>query len=346
MNPIRVLVVDDSPVMRAMITRLLGRDNELEVIGQAANPQEARQAIKELNPDVMTLDIEMPGMSGLDFLDRVMRLRPMPVVMVSSLTQRGADESIRALEAGAIDCLPKPSPSNPDSLEQLALKVKAAARARLRRNGGADAPVPTRAAATYEPGSHVVVIGASTGGVEALGMLLASYPANCPPTVIAQHMPEAFLAKLAMRLNNRFAPEIALAVDKAPLVPGRVYLAPGGNRHVEIADGAVRSCRIREGAPVNGHCPSVDVLFQSASAARPAQTLGVILTGIGRDGADGLLALRRAGVATLGQDEATSLVYGMPRVAWEVGAVQRQIPLDSIGAEILGMTQQKQQGRH
>lgn len=344
MRPVRVLVVDDSPVMRAMITSILGRDDGIEVVGQASHPLEARQAIKDLDPDVMTLDIEMPGMSGLDFLDRVMRLRPMPVVMVSSLTQRGADESIRALEAGAVDCIPKPSPGNPNSLDHLPVRVKAAARARLRRGFGAGEAAEARVPGSYRPGSHVVVLGSSTGGVEALSTVLATYPANCPPTVIAQHMPEAFLAKLAMRLDNRFAPEIAVAHDGAPLMPGRVYFAPGGRRHVEIAGGAVRTCRVREGEPVNGYCPSVDLLFHSASKAQPAQTLGVILTGMGRDGAEGLLALRQAGGATLGQDEATSLIYGMPRAAWEAGAVQRQVPLEGIGAEILGITQQKQQG--
>jgi two-component system chemotaxis response regulator CheB len=341
-RPIRVLIVDDSAAMRGLISALLRRDPDIQVVGEATDPLEARQAIKDLQPDVVTLDVEMPNMNGLEFLERIMRLRPTPVIMISNLTQRGAQETIRALETGAVDCMAKPSPGNLGSLEQLPARVKMASKAKLRSS--ADGAVHDKPADGYRPGRSIVVIGSSTGGVEALSTILAAFPANCPPTVIAQHMPESFLASLAARLNKRFAPEIAVASDGAPLIPGRVYFAPGGRRHIEIAEGSPRRCRIREDEPVNGFCPSVDLLFHSAGRVDPGNALGVILTGMGRDGAEGLLAMRRAGAATLGQDEATSLIYGMPKAAFEVGAVERQVPLPVIGIEILSMTQQKQEG--
>jgi two-component system chemotaxis response regulator CheB len=347
MRRVRVLVVDDSAAMRGLISALLRRDPTIEVVGEAADPLEARQAIKDLHPDVVTLDVEMPKMNGLEFLERLMRLRPTPVIMISNLTQRGAQETIRALEIGAIDCMAKPAPGNLGSLEQLPSRVKMAAKAKLSQAGSgpsAAAPPSAKPGDGYQPGRRVVAIGSSTGGVEALSAVLAHFPANCPPTVIAQHMPESFLASLAMRLNKRFAPEIAVAYDGAPLVPGRVYFAPGGRKHVEIVEGLPRKCRIREDEPINGYCPSVDLLFNSVSSAEPANALGVILTGMGRDGAEGLLAMRRAGAATLGQDEATSLIYGMPKAAFEIGAVERQLPLPRIGAEILNLTQIRQEG--
>jgi two-component system chemotaxis response regulator CheB len=345
MRRIRVLVVDDSAAMRGLISALLRRDPTIEVVGEAADPLEARQAIKDLHPDVVTLDVEMPKMNGLEFLERLMRLRPTPVIMISNLTQRGAQETIRALEIGAIDCMAKPAPGNLGSLEQLPSRVKMAAKAKLSQAGSSDpAAPPAKANDGYRPGRRIVAIGSSTGGVEALSTVLAHFPANCPPTVIAQHMPESFLASLAMRLDKRFAPEIAIAYDGAPLLAGRVYFAPGGRKHVEIVEGSPRKCRIREDEPINGYCPSVDLLFNSVRGAEPANALGVILTGMGRDGAEGLLAMRRAGAATLGQDEATSLIYGMPKAAFEIGAVERQVPLPRIGAEILNLTQTKQEG--
>jgi two-component system chemotaxis response regulator CheB len=345
-RPVRVLIVDDSTSMRGLIAALLRRDPAIEVVGEAADPIEARQAIKDLSPDVVTLDVEMPRMNGLEFLEKLMRLRPTPVIMISSRTQRGAQETIQALETGAVDCLAKPAPGSLGSLEQLPAKVKMAAKARLRPlNGAVASTVQQRPAESgYVPGRRIVAIGSSTGGVEALSAVLAHYPANCPPTVIAQHMPESFLVSLAARLDKRFAPEIAIAQEGAPLVPGRVYFAPGGRRHVEVVEGSPRKCRIREGDPINGYCPSVDLLFSSVSRAEPARALGVILTGMGRDGAEGLLAMRKAGAATIGQDEASSLIYGMPKAAHEIGAVERQVPLHNIGAEILGITQLKQEG--
>ncbi len=343
MKPIRVLVVDDSVVMRGLITSLLRRDADIEVVGEASDPLEARQAINQLNPDVVTLDVEMPNMNGLEFLNRIMRLRPMPVIMISNLTQRGAQASIQALEAGAVDCIAKPTSGNLGELERLASKVRMAAKAQIRREPQKEPAKEIRTDESYRPSRRIVAIGSSTGGVEALSSILRHFPANCPPTVVAQHMPETFLGNLTARFNNLYAPTIALAVDGAPLLPGHVYFAPGGRKHLEVVEGSPKRCAIREGDPINGYCPSVDLLFKSTSRVG-ADALGVILTGMGRDGADGLLAMRRAGASTIGQDEASSLIYGMPRVAFEIGAVERQVPLANIGAQILSLTKIKQEG--
>lgn len=335
-KPIRVLVVDDSATMRSLLSVALRRDPQIEVVGHAADALEARDKIKALNPDVVTLDVEMPAMNGLDFLDKIMRLRPMPVVMVSSLTGRDAAATLTALELGAVDCISKAAFSDERAFATLVATVKAAARARIRPRPGAAAPAP--AAAGYAPGGQVVAIGSSTGGVEALISVLTQFPANCPPTVITQHMPAAFTKSFAERLNRLCRPQVHEAVDGAPLRPGQVYLAPGGATHLEVAGGAALRCRLRASDPVNGHRPAVDVLFASLARAAGAAAVGVILTGMGRDGAAGLLALRQAGAATLGQDEASSLVYGMPRAAFELGAVDKQLPLDRIGAAILALT--------
>ncbi|MCB1380160.1 MAG: chemotaxis response regulator protein-glutamate methylesterase [Alphaproteobacteria bacterium] len=336
MSAVRVLVVDDSATMRHMVADCLGADRGIEVVGFAANANAAREAIKQLNPDVMTLDVEMPEMDGLAFLEKVMRLRPMPVVMVSTLTSRGSDTAISALALGAVDCVAKPSPANPDSFEELPQKVKLAANVtRLRRPD----VVPVRkAAGSYVPSDRIVAIGSSTGGVEALIAVLSSYPPNCPPTVITQHMPAHFTASFAQRLNRMCAPTVAEAHQGAPLVAGRVYVAPGGTQHLEVGGQRVLTCTLRAGQPVNGHCPSVDVLFNSVARAAGGKALGVILTGMGRDGAKGLLAMRHAGCRTIGQDAATSIVYGMPKAAHEIGAVGSQLALDAIGPEILSAT--------
>lgn len=326
---VRVLVVDDSATMRGVISATLRVDPEIAVVGQAADPYEARQLIKQLSPDVITLDIEMPNMDGLAFLDKIMRLRPTPVIMVSTLTQAGAEVNLRALEIGAFDCVAKPSSYNRDSFEQLAEKVKAAAKSRRR-------PVLAQRAAaqpvgSYAPDGRLVAIGSSTGGVEALITILSKFPANCPPTVISQHMPPTFTASFAARLNKLSAAEVSEAVDGAKLQNGHVYLAPG-NAHLEVSGGYVR---LSDGPKVNGHRPSVDVMFHSVLRSAGARSVGVILTGLGRDGAEGLLALREAGAETIGQDEASCVVYGMPRAAYEIGAVMRQLPLERIAERIL-----------
>ncbi|TKT75491.1 chemotaxis response regulator protein-glutamate methylesterase [Aquamicrobium sp. LC103] len=335
MSSVKVLVVDDSATMRSLISAMLRRDPEIVVVGQAGDPLEAREAIKQLNPDVMTLDVEMPNMNGLAFLEKVMRLRPMPVVMVSTLTQRGADVTLAALELGAVDCVGKPTSgmSPGDAFGDLAEKVKAAARARVR--AASDRPASQVARGAFRPDGRVVAIGSSTGGVEALQSLLSAFPANCPPTVITQHMPATFTKSFAERLNRVCAAQVSEATEGAVLEPGRVYIAPGGNAHLAISGALQKRCRLVDAPAVNGHRPSVDMLFQSVAASAGQGAVGVILTGMGRDGAQGLLAMRKAGAETVGQSEASCVVYGMPRVAHEIGAVQRQFSLERIGAEII-----------
>ena len=333
--PIRVMVVDDSPTMRGLITAALRRDPEIEVVGSAADPLEARALIKELNPDVITLDIEMPNMNGLEFLEKIMRLRPMPVVMVSTLTQAGADITLQALEMGAIDAVGKPGAgvTAAEAFAELTLKVKTAARSRVRARATVESPRPRD---DYRPApDHILAIGASTGGVEALLTILSAFPANCHATVITQHMPATFTASFAARLDKMSAATVSEAVDGAPLIPGHVYLAPGGVAHLEVS-GAAPRCRLTQGDTVSGHRPSVDMLFRSVARLKRPMT-GVILTGMGRDGAQGLLEMRTAGAHTLGQDESSCVVYGMPRVAHEIGAVERQLPLHRLPSAILDL---------
>ena len=331
---VRVLIVDDSPTMRGLITAALRRDPEIEVLGSAADPLEAREAIKRLNPDVITLDVEMPNMNGLEFLEKIMRLRPMPVVMVSTLTQAGAEITLAALELGAVDAVGKPCAgiTAMEAFADLAAKVKVAARSRVRTGGGAPAARPD---AGYRANRDMVLaIGASTGGVEALLTILSAFPADCPATVVTQHMPATFTKSFAARLDKLCAASVKEAEDGDVLLPGRIFLAPGGEAHLEVSRGSSPRCRLRTGDTVSGHRPSVDVLFESV-ARLDQKAVGVILTGMGRDGAQGLLHMRQAGARTLGQDEATSVVYGMPRAAHELGAVERQLPLGRIGSAIL-----------
>jgi two-component system chemotaxis response regulator CheB len=321
--------------MRGLITAALRRDPEIEVVGSAADPLEARALIKALNPDVLTLDVEMPNMNGLEFLEKIMRLRPMPVVMVSTLTQAGAEITLEALEMGAVDAVGKPGAgvTAVEAFAALTLKVKTAARSRVRARGPAQA-APARPDYRASP-DHILAIGASTGGVEALLTLLSAFPADCPATLVTQHMPATFTASFAARLNKASAATVSEAVDGAPLTPGHIYIAPGGRTHLE-ATGATPRCRLSDGDAVSGHRPSVDVLFRSVARLGRPMT-GVILTGMGRDGAQGLLEMREAGARTLGQDEASSVVYGMPRVAHEIGAVERQLPLTRLSSAILDL---------
>jgi two-component system, chemotaxis family, protein-glutamate methylesterase/glutaminase len=343
MTNVRVLIVDDSSTMRNLICNALSRDTEIEVVGMARDPLEAREAMKALNPDVVTLDVEMPNMNGLDFLEKIMRLRPTPVIMVSNLTSHGTDATIRALEIGAFDCIAKPSSGEALMFADLPGKVKAAAAARmhlaegrLRRVNGGDKPTDTHL--DYKPDGKIVAIGASTGGVEALIAVVSRFPENCPPTVITQHMPGTFTKSFADRLNRICVARVCEATEGAPLMQGQIYLAPGGVAHLEVVAGKQMTCRLNTAAPVNGHRPSVDVLFDSVATAAKGRAVGVILTGMGRDGAEGLVAMRKAGAKTLGQDKATSLVYGMPKVAFERGGVEKQAPLEKISDEILRLT--------
>jgi two-component system chemotaxis response regulator CheB len=327
---IRTLIVDDSATMRALIAVTLRRDPGITVVGQAGNPQEARAAIKALNPDVITLDIDMPGMNGLDFLEKLMRLRPMPVVMISTLTARGAEATLKALALGAVECVVKPSRG--EGFDNLAGAIHTAASARVRAPADLPqglAPVP------FHGDGTIVAIGASTGGVEALVALLASFPANCPPTLITQHIRPAFTRSLAERLDRSCAASVSEAEDGAPLLSGCVYLAPGGAAHLAVAGSGPWRCSLQPGPAVNGHCPSIDVLFASLARHAGSRAVGTILTGMGRDGAQGLLAIRERGGRTLGQDQDSCVVYGMPRAAYEIGAVEAQVPLNMMAGRIL-----------
>ena len=332
----RVLIVDDSLTIRRLLRHCLSSDPRLEVVGEAADPIEARALIKALNPDVLTLDVEMPSMNGIDFLERLMRLRPMPVVMISTETHRGSAAAVEALSLGAVDCIGKPAPDTLPALSgHIADVVALAATAQVRPRAARTAEPPQ--SAPYEWGGQIVLIGASTGGVDALETVLASYPENCPPTLITQHMPAAFLASFADRLALRVRPRFALAVDGAPVEQGRVYLAPGGETHLTLRSAGNLQCRLSPGEKRSGHRPSVDVMFGSALPIAQ-RTVAVLLTGMGRDGAEEMANLHRAGATGIAQDAATSVVFGMPRAAIEAGGADHTLPLDRIGPFILNKT--------
>lgn len=337
---IRVIIVDDSATMRAVIATYLQADSEIEVVGHASDPHEARNLIKALMPDVITLDIEMPNMNGISFLEKIMQLRPTPVIMVSSLTQAGADINLRALEIGAFDCVAKPSSIAPDSFCNLAEKVKAAARygCKLRSHKMASNPAVFN---NYESDGRLIAIGSSTGGVEALIEILSKFPENCPPVVISQHMPPAFTKSFAARLNKLCKPSVCEAEDGQRLEIGHVYLAPG-DRHLELAGRVSPEVRLSQADKVNGHRPSVDVMFKSIAGRVGNRAVATILTGLGCDGAEGLLALRNAGAETFGQDASSCVVYGMPRAAFELGAVEKQVPLEKMAAQLLATTSVRQ----
>lgn len=330
---VRVLVVDDSPTMRAILRAWLERDADIVVVGEAGDPYEAREAVKALSPDVITLDVNMPRMDGLEFLEKLMRLRPTPVIMVSSEVAAGAAASIEALATGAFDCVVKPVNGEvAEAFGDLALKVKAAARAPRATLGMRVRHAPP--STDFRPNGRIVAIGASTGGVDALLSVLSAFPANCPPTMVVQHMPISFTRSFAQRLDQNCAAKVREACDGAPLESGLIYIAPGGLAHLEVSGSQRPACRLTPGDPQSGHRPSVDVLFGSV-AAFGVCAVGVILTGMGRDGAAGLLQMREAGAVTIGQDAGSSLVYGMPRAASEAGAVGRELPLEKIPAAIL-----------
>lgn len=338
---VRVIVVDDSALMRQILTKALSSDPEIEVVGSAPDPHVARQKIKELDPDVITLDVEMPRMDGLTFLERIMRLRPTPVVMVSTLTQKGADTTLQALELGAVDFIGKPTidvqSGWKDLQDELIAKVKTAATARVKPiSDRADEAKARRVSALgFRSTDRIVAIGASTGGVEALREVIAAMPADGPPILIAQHMPASFTQRFAERLDSLSAMSVSEATDGARVMPGHAYIAPG-NRHLMLArSGAHFHCRLTDDEAVSGHRPSVDVLFDSVVSAAGSNAIGVILTGMGKDGAAGLLKLREAGAFTLGQDEASCLIYGMPRAAKTAGAVAEEHPLGRIAAMII-----------
>ncbi len=334
---IRVLVVDDSALIRAVLSRALGADGDIVVVGTAADAAEARAKIKALNPDVVTLDIEMPDMNGLAFLDKLMRLHPMRVVMVSTLTTRGASETLLALELGAVDFAAKPTPDLSGGIEafgaDLRDKVRAAAVARVRPRASI-APPAAKLRSLPAPAGALIAIGASTGGVEAIRQVLTELPRDCPPVVIAQHMPAGFTARFAARLDELSELRVAEAEDGMPLARGRAYVARGDWHLRIVRRGGELGCRLGRDETVSGHRPSVDVLFSSVADVAGPLAVGIILTGMGRDGASGLKRMRDAGAQTIGQSEASALVYGMPRVAFEEGAVREQAPLEAIAGRL------------
>lgn len=333
---IRVLVVDDSALIREVLSRTLGRDGDIMVVGTAEDPIEAREKIKAFNPDVVTLDIEMPNMNGLAFLDKLMRLHPLPVVMVSTLTTKGASETLLALELGAVDFVAKPSTDLAGGLEafgaNLREKVRAASTSRVGAPVARTPALKLRTAAA--PAGALIAIGASTGGVEAIRVVLGDMPADCPPIVIAQHMPPGFTARFAARLDELSEVHVVEAEDRMPLEPGTAYVARGDwHLRVERSSGQLK-CRLTQDELTSGHRPSVDVLFESVAHVVGSMAVGAILTGMGRDGARGLKLMRDAGAYTVGQSPASALVYGMPRVAFEEGAVVEQAPIEAIAGKL------------
>jgi two-component system chemotaxis response regulator CheB len=334
---ITVLVVDDSALIREVLSRTLGRDGDITVVGTAEDPIEAREKIKTLNPDVLTLDIEMPNMNGLAFLDKLMRLHPMPVVMVSTLTTKGASETLLALELGAVDFVAKASTDLAGGLEafgaSLREKVRAAAPSRVRGHGAKPA-VGQRLRTAAAPAGSLIAIGASTGGVEAIRIVLGELPADCPPIVIAQHMPAGFTTRFAARLDELCEVTVVEAEDRMPLEAGHAYVARGDwHLRVERSSGQLK-CRLTQDELTSGHRPSVDVLFESVARTVGPMAVGAILTGMGRDGARGLKLMRDAGAFTVGQSAASALVYGMPRVAFEEGAVAEQVPVEAVAGRL------------
>ena len=331
MSKIRVLVVDDSAFVRQLLSEMLASDPLIEVVGAAPNPFVARDMIKTLNPDVLTLDIEMPRMDGLAFLEKIMALRPMPVVMISSLTQKGAEIALCALEMGAIDFVAKPVVGLVDGLPALRGEIIA----KVRTLSGTKVQPIRKPGASYNTSEKIIAVGASTGGVEALQELLMAFPSDSPAIVVTQHMPAMFTASFANRLNQCCAVTVSQAQNGQRVLPGHVYIAPGAF-HLELArNGANYVCRVHDEAPVSGHRPSVDVLFRSVAHAAGPNAVGVILTGMGKDGAVGLLEMRTAGASTVGQDEASCVVYGMPKAAREGGAVEMELPLNKIAHHVL-----------
>ena len=343
MKAIRILIVDDSAVVRQTLTAIFAREPDLVVVGSARDPYDAREKIKALSPDVLTLDVEMPKMDGITFLKNLMRLRPMPVVMVSSLTERGADVSLEALDIGAVDFVTKPKLGTSDGLEDLAYeicaKVRAAAGARLSAKVPAEraAPRSKRQAPLLATTDRIVGIGASTGGTEAIATILAALPPDAAPIVIAQHIPEMFSERFARRLDESSAIRVREAKDGDPLVLGTAYVAPGNYHLSVVRSGAKYLCSVTQGERVNRHRPSVDVLFRSLATAAGHNAVGALLTGMGDDGAAGLKALRDSGAATLAQDKETSVVWGMPGEAVKLGAAAEVVPLERVAERLLAL---------
>lgn len=350
----KVLIVDDSALIRQMLTEMLNADPGLEVVGTAQDPFAAREKIKALNPDVLTLDVEMPRMDGVTFLGNLMRLRPMPVVMVSTLTEQGADITLQALELGAVDFVSKPKTDIAHTLddyaEEIIGKVKMAAQVRvLPLDRSRQAAVPERhcadavlarqsgAARKLRTTDRILAIGASTGGTEAIKKILMQLPADAPGTVITQHIPPAFSAPFAKRMNAFSAMTVCVAEDGQQILAGHAYIAPGDRHLLVERSGARYICRLHDGPPVNRHKPGVDVLFRSVAQNVGANAVGVLLTGMGSDGAQGMLEMHEAGAPTLVQDEKSSIVWGMPKEAVKLGCVDEVVPILKISGRIVDL---------
>ncbi len=349
MKKIRVLTVDDSALMRQVLAMLLAKDPEIEVIGSAPDPYIAREKIKALNPDVLTLDVEMPKMDGITFLEKLMRGHPMPVVMVSSLTEVGCETTMRALELGAVDFITKPKIDLREGMEEVArdliIKVKTAAVANVMRRVASEKRPASHAAgaSSRSTGSQamikttdtIIAIGASTGGTEAVKQVLEMLPPHTPPVLITQHMPERFTKTWADRMNSLCRISVKEAQDGDSVLPGHALIAPGNFHMTLVRSGARYTVRINQDTPVNRHRPSVDVMFASVARYAGANAVGVILTGMGGDGAKEMLTMKQAGAFTIAQDEATCVVFGMPKEAIKAGAVDKVLPLDDIADAIL-----------
>ncbi|WP_306535300.1 chemotaxis response regulator protein-glutamate methylesterase [Geobacter sp.] len=349
-RPIKVLIVDDSALIRSLLTEIINNQTDMEVVGVAPDPLVAREKIKALNPDVLTLDVEMPRMDGLVFLEKLMRLRPMPVVMVSSLTEKSSNITLHALELGAVDFVTKPKIDISSGIQEYAReitdKIRVAARARIRqplphvhlsveRKNTADAVLPVEHR-TFSSTEKVIVIGASTGGTEALKSFLVAMPPDSPGILITQHMPEAFTHTFAQRLNSLCRISVKEAEHGERILPGHAYIAPG-NRHLLLArSGANYVAEISDGPPVSRHRPSVDVLFRSAANRAGKNAVGIIMTGMGDDGAAGMLEMRDAGAYTFAQDEKSCVIFGMPREAIARGGVDEVVPLDEMPRRLFG----------
>ncbi len=343
MAKIRVLVIDDSALIRQMLTEILSNRDDIEVVGTAADPFIAREKIKQLAPDVLTLDIEMPKMTGLQFLQNLMRLRPMPVIMVSTLTERGAPETLEALELGAVDYICKPKAKTETKLrifaDDLVDKVRMASTARVRpfeQN-----KVVQKEVLKSDDFQRIIAVGSSTGGTEAIKELLTNVPANCPPILITQHIPKVFSTSFAERLDRYLAMEVFEAQEGMLIRPGCVYIAPGDYHLTLGRSGSKMVCHIIQTEKINRHRPAVDVMFESILEAYGSKVVAVMLTGMGADGAAGMLKLKQAGAITYAQDEATSVVWGMPQAAFNLGAVDEVLPLQKIPAKMLNSALKK-----
>ncbi|MCM1512900.1 MAG: chemotaxis response regulator protein-glutamate methylesterase [Oxalobacter formigenes] len=338
MSKIKVVVVDDSALIRGVMKEIINGQPDMEVVGAAPDPIIARELIRSVNPDVITLDVEMPKMDGLDFLERLMRLRPTPVVMVSSLTERGSEITMRALELGAVDFVTKPKISIQSGMreyaEMISEKIRVASRARVRiqaRNAAPPPPIKT----TMISSEKLIIIGASTGGTEAIKDFLVQMPADAPGILMVQHMPEGFTKSFAQRLNGLCRIEVTEAQGNERVLPGHAYLAPGHSHLLLQRSGANYMTRLDQGPLVSRHRPSVDMLFRSAAAAAGPNAVGVILTGMGKDGAMGMKEMRDAGAYNFAQDEASCIVYGMPREAVAAGGVHEQGALRDLPRMVL-----------